>query len=195
MVPAAVRAQVGGDGGLPARRGGARLVAAYEADLWDIGQQPDHKVLWGARFFCARIGAPAAFNVLPLTDQLGVNVAVHRFVTWLIATRRLRPTADYLVARRPRLGITLSRHWPGFFAAFMATADALGFNVRVAQTQWAMLGQICALIGVAPERLSHADIDAARDACWWQRSGTGRAPGRAFRRRSSGWRRHCSTPG
>ncbi len=24
------------------------LVAAYEADLWDIGQQPDHKVLWGA---------------------------------------------------------------------------------------------------------------------------------------------------
>lgn len=139
------------------------LVAAYEADLWDIGQQPDHKVLWGARFFCARIGAPAAFNVLPLTDQLGVNVAVHRFVTWLIATRRLRPTADYLVARRPRLGITLSRHWPGFFAAFMATADALGFNVRVAQTQWAMLGQICALIGVAPERLSHADIDAARD--------------------------------
>jgi integrase len=140
------------------------LVAAYEADLWDIGQQPDHKVLWGARFFCARIGAPAAFNVLPLTDQLGVNVAVHRFVTWLIATRRLRPTADYLVARRPRLGITLSRHWPGFFAAFMATADALGFNVRVAQTQWAMLGQICALIGVAPERLSHADLDAARDA-------------------------------
>jgi integrase len=140
------------------------LVAAYEADLWDIGQQPDHKVLWGARFFCARIGAPAAFNVLPLTDQLGVNVAVHRFVTWLIATRRLRPTADYLVARRPRLGVTLSRHWPGFFAAFMATADALGFNVRVAHTQWAMLGQICALIGVAPERLSHADLDTARDA-------------------------------
>ena len=59
--------------------GALDLVAAYEADLWDIGQQPDHKVLWGARFFCARIGAPAAFNVLPLTDQLGVNVAVHRF--------------------------------------------------------------------------------------------------------------------
>src|SRR5215207_10289916 len=33
------------------------LVAAYEADLWDIGQRPDHKVLWGARFFCARIGS------------------------------------------------------------------------------------------------------------------------------------------
>src|SRR5215213_7219401 len=140
------------------------LVAAYEADLWDIGQCPDHKVLWGARFFCARIGGPAAFNALPLEERLSLNVAVHRFVTWLIATRRLRPTADYLVARRPRLGVTLSRHWPGFFAAFMATAAALGFEVKVAQAQWAMLGQICALLGVAPERLSHADLDSARDA-------------------------------
>jgi hypothetical protein len=32
------------------------LVAAYEGELWDIGQRPDHKVLWGARYFCARIG-------------------------------------------------------------------------------------------------------------------------------------------
>ena len=140
------------------------LVAAYEADLWDIGQRPDHKVLWGARFFCARIGDPAAFKALPLHEQLGLNSAVHRFVTWLIATRRLRPTADYLVARRPRLGITLSRHWPGFFAAFMTTAAALGFEVKVAQAQWAMLGQICALLALAPERLSHADLDSARDA-------------------------------
>jgi site-specific recombinase XerD len=144
--------------------GALDLVAVYEADLWDIGQQPDHKVLWGARFFCARIGEPAAFNVLPLADQLGVNVAVHRFVSWLIATRRLRPTADYLVARRPRLGITLSRHWPGFFVAFMTTAAAVGFDVKVAQGQWAMLGQVCALIGVAPERLCHVDLDTARDA-------------------------------
>lgn len=140
------------------------LVAAYEADLWDVGQRPDHKVLWGARYFCARIGEPSAFNALPLDEQLGVNTAVHRFVTWLIATRRLRPSADYLVARRPRLGITLSRHWPGFFAAFMTVAAELGFGVKIAQAQWAMLGQICALLGLAPERLSHADLDDARDA-------------------------------
>ena len=140
------------------------LVAAYEAELWDIGQRPDHKVLWGARFFCARIGEPAAFNALPLHEQVGLNTAVHRFIVWLIATRRLRPSADYLVARRPRLGITLSRHWPGFFAAFMATATECGFGLKVAQAQWAMLGQICALLGSAPERLSHADLDGARDA-------------------------------
>ena len=139
------------------------LVAAYEADLWDIGQRPDHKVLWGARWFCAHVGEPQAFAVLPLEQQLTANNAVHRFVSWLIATRRLRPGPDYLVIRRPRLGISLSRHWPGFHATFMNTAGTLGFSVKVAQAQWAALGQICALTGRAPERLAHADLDAARD--------------------------------
>ena len=97
------------------------LVTAYENDLWDIGQRPDHKVLWGARWFCAHIGEPQAFAELPLEQQLAVNPAVHRFVSWLIATRRLRPGPDYLVIRRPRLGISLSRHWPAFHATFMNT--------------------------------------------------------------------------
>ncbi len=140
------------------------LVAAYEADLWDIGQQPDHKVLWGARYFCARIGAPPAFTALPLGEQLALNVAVHRFVTWLIATRRLTPTADYLVVRRPRLGVSLARHWPVFHAGFMATAETLAFSTKVAQAQWAVLGQVCALHAIAPERLRHDDLDAGRDA-------------------------------
>lgn len=138
------------------------LVAAYEEDLWDIGQRPDDKVLWGARWFCANVGEPQAFAELPLADQLAVNPAVHRFVSWLIATGRLRPSPDYLVARRPRLGISLSRHWPGFHAGFMTTATRLGFSVPVARRQWAALGQVCALHGLAPERLTHADLDAAR---------------------------------
>jgi len=139
------------------------LVAAYENDLWDIGQLPDHKVLWGAGWFCVHVGEPQAFAALPLAGQLAVNSVVHRFVSWLIATRRLRPSPVYLVARRPRLGISLSRHWPAFHAAFMTTASALGFSVKVAQAQWAALGQVCALTGVAPERLTHPDLDAARD--------------------------------
>ena len=81
-----------------------------------------------------------------------------------IATRRLRPAPDYLVVLRPRLGISLARHWPAFHARFMATAAALGFSLLVARAQWAALGQICALTGSAPERLTHADLDAARDA-------------------------------
>ena len=98
------------------------LVTAYENDLWDIGQRPDHKVLWGARWFCAHVGDPAAFAELPVVEQLAVNPAVHRFVSWLIATRRLRPSADYLVVRRPRLGISLAHHWPAFHAVPMNPA-------------------------------------------------------------------------
>ena len=139
------------------------LIVAYENDLWDIGQRPDHKVLWGARWFCVHVGEPQAFADLPLPEQLAVNNAVHRFVVWLIATRRLRPSADYLVARRPRLGISLSRHWPVFHALFMNTAAVLGFPIKTCQAQWAALGQICALTGQAPERLTHGDLDAARD--------------------------------
>lgn len=55
-------------------------------------------------------------------------------------------------------GSTLSRHGPGFFAAFMATAAELGFSPMVAQAQRPMVGQICALRGLAPQRLSLADI-------------------------------------
>jgi integrase len=139
------------------------LVAAYENDLWDISQRPDHKVLWGARWFCGHVGEPQAFADLPLPEQLAVNNAVHWFVAWLIATRRLRPSADYLVARRPRLGISLSRHWPVFHALFMNTAATLGFPINTCQAQWAALGQICALTGRAPERLTHDDLDDARD--------------------------------
>jgi integrase len=140
------------------------LVTAYENDLWDIGQRPDHKVLWGARWFCAHVGDPAAFAELPVVEQLAVNPAVHRFVSWLIASRRLRPSADYLVVRRPRLGVSLGHHRPAFHAGFMTTAATLGFSVKTAQAQWAVLGLICALHGLAPERLTHADLDAGRDA-------------------------------
>ena len=140
------------------------LVASYENDLWDIGQRPDHKVAWGARWFCAHVGQPQDFTKLPVAEQLSVNTAVHRFVSWLIATGRLRPSADYLVARRPRLGISLAHHWPGYHALFMTTAATLGFSVTTAQAQWAVLGQICALQARAPEQLSHADLDAGRDA-------------------------------
>jgi Phage integrase family len=78
-----------------------------------------------------RIGEPRAFAGLPLEQQLAVNNAVRRFVSWLIATRRLRPGPDYLVVRRPRLGVSLSRQWPGFHALFMNTAATLGFSVKV----------------------------------------------------------------
>jgi len=138
-------------------------VAAYANHLWDIGQQADQRALWGARWFLVHIGEPQLFTELPLEEQLAVNNAVHRFVSWLIANRWLLPSPGYLVARRPQLGASLSRHWPGFHALFMNTAAALGFSVKTARYQWATLSQICALTGLPPERLTHQDLDQARD--------------------------------
>ena len=170
------------------------LVTAYENDLWDIGQLPDHKVLWGARWFLVHVGEPQAFADLPVDEQLAPNHAVHRFVAWLIATRRLRPSADYLVARRPRLGIILSRHWPVFHALFMNTAATLTFPIKTTQAQWSALAQICALTGLAPEWLTHADIDAARHELLAAADRYGRESPALFPRRFSGWKRPYFTP-
>ena len=63
----------------------------------------------GARAFCERYGDGAAWTGLPLEDQLALNPKIERFAAWLIATRRLRPSAEYLVARRPRLGALIAR--------------------------------------------------------------------------------------
>ena len=57
------------------------LVGAYENDLWEIGQLPDHKVLWGARWFLVHVGEPQAFAELPVAEQLALEprgAPVHR---------------------------------------------------------------------------------------------------------------------
>jgi len=140
------------------------LVAAYAADLERARLGGVRELVWGARAFCARVGAPEAWNRLPLAQQLACNVKVHRFVAWLAATRRLRLSADYLAARRPRLGEVLTRHDPVFQAEFEATATALGFGPAAAARQWAALAQLCVLHGLAPSELTHAQLDAGRAA-------------------------------
>jgi site-specific recombinase XerD len=140
------------------------LVDRYAADLHAVRLGGVRELLWGARAFCARVGAPEAWTRLPLAQQLACNVKLHRFVAWLAATRRLRLSADYLAARRPRLGEILARHDPAFHAQFQATAAALGFEPASTARQWAALAQLCALHGLAPSELTHAQLDAGRAA-------------------------------
>jgi len=72
----------------------ARLVAEYLDDLARAGMQTDNGWRWGARAFCERYGDGAAWTGLPLEDQLALNPKIERFAAWLIATRRLRPSAS-----------------------------------------------------------------------------------------------------
>lgn len=138
------------------------LVATYERDLRAIGMHVDHAVLWGGRAFCVRFGDADGWNTAPLHEQLACNVKIHRFVAWLAATRRLCPTAEYLVARRNRLGEIVARHHPAFFASFEATALEIGFGPAAVRRQWLALVLASALHGLPPEQLSHDHLDRAR---------------------------------
>ncbi len=140
------------------------LVAAYAADLRAAGLRGDHADVWGGRAFCARFGDGTAWQHLSLEEQLALNVKIQRFAAWMIATCRLMPSAEYVVARRPLLGRVLVRQHAAFFAQLELTATALGFGWASRQRQWAALAQACAVRGLAPEELTHQDLDAARAA-------------------------------
>ena len=140
------------------------LVAAYATELRALGLGSSaRELVWGARVFCTRFGQPSDWVRLPLVERLSHNIKVHRFVAWLAATGRLPLDADYLMARRSRLGPVLARHWPVFHAQFVETARTIGFGEATIWRQWAALCRACALTGTAPDQLTHRLLDSARD--------------------------------
>src|SRR3954452_15063511 len=104
------------------------LEDAYAADLQRIGFQVNSTWRWGARAFCVRFGDGAGWHALSLVEQLALNRKLQRFVTWLMLTHPLRPSADYLVARRHELGPLLARMDPLSHATFAATGLEIGFS-------------------------------------------------------------------
>lgn len=165
-----------------------RLVAEYARELARAGTKVDHSWIWGSRAFCARFGDGEGWQALELADQVGLNVKIRRFVSWLIATRRLRPSAAYLLLRRAHLGDIVARHHPALFARFEATAAEIGFGPAAIARQWCALTHVCALEGVAPEALTHARIDRARrelDRAMTELGAAGGGPGRGRALRSS----------
>jgi len=140
------------------------MVLGYGEALGEFGQRRDHVELWGARSFFARFGSVEGWRHAPLERKMAVNVKVHRFISWLVATGQLAAPADYLVARRPQLGRIVARHHPDFAARFRSTALALGFKAHLVDKQWAALCQACAIHACGPGELTAARLDAARAA-------------------------------
>jgi hypothetical protein len=135
------------------------LVEFYLAHRAAQGMNTDHKVRWGARVLLATVPDLADFRRLPLERQLAFNHETHRFISWLSVTGRLQPGADYLVARRPRLGIVLARTEPELHLRFMETARTLG------STCWATSWP-CS----ASSRRNCSRATGTRDAaCYWRR--------------------------
>ena len=140
------------------------LEDAYATDLERLGFQVNSTWRWGARAFCVRFGDGAGWHALSLVEQLALNRKLQRFITWMMLTHRLRPSADYLVARRHELGPLLARMDPLNHATFTATALEIGFSSHAIQYQWAALAHVCAFSGIGPQEVQHAHIDATRSA-------------------------------
>ena len=79
------------------------LVAAYRADLEAAGMFAENEVTSPARSFLLRVGVDG-WSAMTLDQQLAVRGHDRRLVAWLIVTGRVRPTADYLVVSKLRVG-------------------------------------------------------------------------------------------
>ena len=130
---------------------------------------PDAPPLW--------VNSRLAVNV---SECHALNRKLQRFITLLMLTRRLRPSADYLVARRHELGPLLARMDPLSHATFTATALEIGFSSQAIQYRWAALAHVCAFSGIGPQEVQHAHIDATRSALAQAAARQGRGPMQFF---------------
>ena len=96
---------------------------------------------------------------MTLDQQLAVWGHDRRLVAWLIVTGRVRPTADYLVASKLRVGKVAAGIYREFHGRFLQVAAGLGFDPKSAELQWWAVAKVAALAGVSPERLTKAQLD------------------------------------
>ncbi|MFZ0379962.1 MAG: site-specific integrase [Solirubrobacteraceae bacterium] len=138
------------------------LVAAYRDGLQDAGMFAENEVTSPARSFLLRVGCEG-WSSMSLEQQLAIPGQDRRLVTWLIVTGRLRPTPEYLVASKLRVGQLSARVHREFSGRFMATASELGFDDKPAQLQWWATALVAVLADVSPDRLTKPTFDTARD--------------------------------
>jgi len=138
------------------------LVAAYRAGLESAGQFAENEVTSPARSFLLRVGVDG-WAGLSLEQQLAVRGHDRRLVAWLIVTGRVQPTAAYLIASKIRVGRVAAWVHREFHECFMRVAGELGFDPKSAELQWWAVAKVAALAGVAPERLTKAQLDTGRE--------------------------------
>jgi hypothetical protein len=131
------------------------LVAAYRADLEAAGMFAQNEVTSPARSFLLRVGVDG-FSAMTLDQQLAVWGHDRRLVAWLIVTGRVRPTADYLVASKPRVGKVAAGIYREFHERFLQIAAELGALAR----------QLVSTTGSIPSRPSCSGGPSRRSRRW-----------------------------
>ena len=152
------------------------LVAAYRDGLQDAGMFAENEVTSPARSFLLRVGCEG-WSSMSLEQQLAIPGQDRRLVTWLIVTGRLRPTPEYLVASKLRVGQLSARVHREFHGRFMATAsERVGFDDRVISlyarglTVREIQGHLAEIYGteVSPDLISKITDTVLADAKAWQ---------------------------
>jgi hypothetical protein len=138
------------------------LVDAYRADLQAAGMFAENEITSPARSFLLRVGSDG-WSAMTLDQQLAVCGNDRRVVAWLIVTGRVRPTAEYLVASKLRVGKVAAGIYREFRARFLQVAGELGFDPKSAELQWWAVAKVAALAGVWPDRLTKTQLDTGRD--------------------------------
>ena len=138
------------------------LVAAYRSDLEAAGQFAENEVTSPARSFLLRVGVDG-WAALLLEQQLAFRGHDRRLVAWLIVTGRVRPTAEYLIASKLRVGKVAMWVHRECHERFMSVAAELGFDPKSAELQWWAVAKVAALAGVPPERLTKTRLDDGRE--------------------------------
>ncbi|MGH3987637.1 MAG: tyrosine-type recombinase/integrase [Pseudonocardiaceae bacterium] len=140
------------------------LVETYLGEFTQAGFRAVSSAEEGARAFCARFGSTEGWMAAALHEQVNADERVRRFVAWLALTARMPVSADYLIARRPRLGPIMAAYHPAASVVFTDSAAALGFVSKSAERQWAALAQVCALHATPPDVVTHALLDTTHTA-------------------------------
>jgi integrase len=138
------------------------LVAAYRGDLENAGMFAENEVTSPARSFLLRVGRDG-WSAMTLDQQLAVWGHDRRLVAWLIVTGRVRPTADYLVASKLRVGKVAAGIYREFHARFLRVAAGLEFDPKSAELQWWAVAKVAALAGISPACLTKAQLDTGRE--------------------------------
>ena len=104
--------------------------------------------------FAARFHDPKGWERASLDEQLLAQPACGRFVAWLIVTGRVRPSVEYLLACRGRLGAPADIVYPHLSAQFDLMGTELGSPPMITRRHWSALILVATASGHRPDRLS-----------------------------------------
>jgi integrase len=114
-----------------------------------------------ARVFFERIG-PHGWSDMSLEQQCTLAEKYRRIVGWLIVTRRVTVTPDYLVRVSAYLGGVGGRVYPSEFAEFLAAGEELGYDRKSVIQQWSVVAKTAGIFGLPFNGFTNEQFDAAR---------------------------------